>query len=120
MTHILRSSHLPLDASALAALRHVCAQTDTAVEDTIRSKVLPQWSKLDALAKEVIVLHAMNTTDATWNMILGRLRGEYTDAFKLSLALLCEKHLEAQITDEDFTASANSTFDRLAGRPHRA
>ena len=84
---------------------------DVAVGAAIHEKILPRWADLDTLAKELIVLHALNTNAATWDMVLGR--GECTEAFRGPLALLCENHLLEQVADEDFVRNANLAYERL-------
>ncbi len=98
MCELLRQCGLPLDASALVALRYIEADsTDNRVADTIRTKVWPYWGDLDDLAKEVIVLHALNTHgDSVWP----------------ALSLLCERHVLEEIDDEKFVTSSTLAYNR--------
>jgi hypothetical protein len=113
MTELLRQVSLPLDASALVALSHVGRVTDATVEEAIRTKVRPHWANLDDLAKEVILLHALNTSTDLWRVLVGTTTATSCEHFKTPLALMCEKHLLEEITDEDFVMSANAALARI-------
>lgn len=116
MTELLRQVSLPLDASALVALSHVGSATDATVEKAIRTKVRPHWANLDNLGKEVILLHALNTSAGLWRVLVRTTTSH--EHFKAPLALLCEKHLLEEITDEDFVTSANATLVRIVNSTH--
>lgn len=116
MGELLRQCGLPLDASALVALRYIEADsTDSRVADTIRTKVWPYWGDLDDLAKEVIVLHALNTHgDAVWPALCAASAADKSarEGFHMALSLLCERHVLEEIDDEKFVTSSTLAYNR--------
>jgi hypothetical protein len=111
----------PVDMCALAALRHVESTTDERVAEVIRSQVRPQWADIGALAKKILVFHALNKTDddlgpalfGAEDPVLGtHVSSKVREAFRTALALLCEKHMQGQITDAEFVHAARQAYVR--------
>ena len=94
----------PLDASALTALAHVGCSAGPTVEEVIRAEVRPHWAALDDTAKELILLHALNTSAALWPAV--GIDAGVRAALGPRLAELCEAHLLEGLTNEAFIAAA--------------
>ncbi len=122
MTALLRTCGFQLDMCALVALGYVEAATDDQVQATIRECVRPQWGNLTHLAKEMLVLHALNTTEALGQTLFERddpvvlVGGEARATFRAALAVLCEEHMLAKRTDEEFTAEVYQLYLRLRSK----
>ncbi len=108
-----------LDMCALVALGYIEAATDDQVQATIRDRVRPQWGSLTHLAKEMLVLHALNTSEELGPSLFERddpvvlVGGEARSTFRAALAVLCEEHMLATRTDTEFTTEVYKLYLRL-------
>ena len=116
---VLRMCGRWLDMCALVALHYVEDATDDQVQETIREQVRPRWADVTAMAKEILVLHALNTTEALGPALFDHddpvvlPGGEAHSTFRTALAVLCEEHLLAKRTDEEFTTEVYNLYSRL-------
>ena len=116
---LLRMCGFKLDMCALVALDYVEAATDDHVQAMIREHVRPRWSDLPHLAKEILVLHALSTTEALGQTLFERddpvvlVGGEARSTFRAALAVLCEEHMLAKHTNEEFTKEVYQLHLRL-------
>lgn len=108
-----------LDMCALVALHYVEDVTDDHVQETIRERVRPEWSSLSVMAKEILVLHALNTSEALGPALFEHddpvvlAGGEAHATFRTALAVLCEEHLLTKRTDEEFTTEVYNLYTGL-------
>ena len=105
-----------LDAAAVVALRRLRSSGIGArATKMIDADVMPRWQHLDRTAKELIVVHALNTDQGVRDALSAgdALLADASEArrrFYERLAELCEAHANCQLTDEDFLSAVHEFY----------